>query len=52
MPSVSKRQAKLAPAIHLSEQTVKNHIHRILRQVNAEDRYQAVETVRSFGLLS
>lgn len=34
------------------EQTVKNHMHRILRQVNAEDRYEAVETVRSFGLLS
>ena len=34
------------------EQTVKNHMHRILWQVNAEDRYEAVETVRAFGLLS
>jgi hypothetical protein len=33
------------------EQTVKNHMHRILRQVNAEDRYEAVETVRSFRAL-
>lgn len=43
---------EIASALHLSEQTVKNHMHRILRQVNAGDRYQAVETVRSFGLLS
>jgi len=43
---------EIASTLHLSEQTVKNHMHRILRQVNAEDRYQAVETVRSCGLLS
>jgi DNA-binding NarL/FixJ family response regulator len=43
---------EIASTLNLSEQTVKNHMHRILRQVNAEDRYQAVETVRSFGLLS
>jgi DNA-binding NarL/FixJ family response regulator len=43
---------EIASALHLSEQTVKNHMHRILRQVNAGDRYEAVETVRSFGLLS
>src|SRR5258708_23270566 len=34
------------------EQTVKDHMHRILRQVNAGDRYEAGETVRSCGLLS
>lgn len=38
---------EIANSLHLSEQTVKNHIHRILRQVNAEDRYQAVEAVRA-----
>jgi DNA-binding NarL/FixJ family response regulator len=43
---------EIANTLHLSEQTVKNHMHRILRQVNAEDRYQAVETIRSCGLLS
>jgi DNA-binding NarL/FixJ family response regulator len=43
---------EIANTLHLSEQTVKNHMHRILRQVNAEDRYQAVETIRSFGLLA
>src|SRR5260370_5400277 len=34
------------------EQTVKNHTHRVLRQVNAGDRYEAVETVRSCGRVS
>ncbi len=43
---------EIASTLHLSEQTVKNHMHRILRQVNAGDRYQAAETIRSFGLLS
>ena len=43
---------EIASTVHLSEQTVKNHMHRILRQVNAGDRYQAVETILSFGLLS
>ncbi len=28
------------------------HMHRILRQVNAGDRYEAVETVRASGLLA
>lgn len=43
---------EIASSLNLSEQTVKNHMHRILRQVKAGDRYEAVETVRSFGLLS
>ncbi len=43
---------EIASALHLSEQTVKNHMHRILRQVNAGDRYEAVETVRASGLLA
>lgn len=38
---------EIATSLNLSEQTVKNHIHRILRQLNAEDRYQAVEAVRA-----
>ncbi len=44
--------AEASRALHLSEQTVKNHMHRILRQVNAGDRYEAVETVRASGLLA
>lgn len=43
---------EIASNLNLSEQTVKNHIHRILRQVKAENRYEAVETVRACGLLA
>jgi DNA-binding NarL/FixJ family response regulator len=43
---------EIACSLNLSEQTVKNHIHRILRRVQAEDRYQAVEAVRACGPLS
>lgn len=43
---------EIASSLNLSEQTVKNHIHRILRQLNAEDRHQAVHAVRTCGLLS
>jgi DNA-binding NarL/FixJ family response regulator len=43
---------EIAGSLHLSEQTVKNHMHRILRQVNAGDRHQAVETIRSYGFLT
>jgi len=42
---------EIAGELNLSEQTVKNHMHRILRQVHAENRYEAVETVRAYGLL-
>ena len=43
---------EIANTLNLSEQTVKNHIHRILRQVDAGDRYEAVETIRACGLLT
>lgn len=33
--------------LNLSEQTVKNHVHRILRKVGANDRLQIVERYRS-----
>lgn len=42
---------EIASTLNLSEQTVKNHIHRILLQVDADDRYEAVEMVRACGLL-
>jgi DNA-binding NarL/FixJ family response regulator len=42
---------EIASTLNLSEQTVKNHIHRILRQVDADDRYEAVETIRACGFL-
>jgi len=36
---------EIATQLNLSEQTVKNHVHRIMRQLNAGSRYAAVETV-------
>ncbi len=43
---------EIANDLNLSEQTVKNHIHRILKQLKAGNRYEAVETVRACGLLA
>ena len=40
---------EIASQLHLSEFTVRNHIHRILKQVDAGSRSQAVETIRSHG---
>ena len=37
---------EIASQLHLSEQTVKNHIHRILQRVGASDRLEVVEIVR------
>ena len=40
---------EIASRLNLSEFTVRNHIHRILKQVDAENRSQAVKTIRSYG---
>ncbi len=40
---------EIASQLNLSEFTVRNHIHRILKQVDAGSRSQAVETIRSYG---
>jgi len=40
---------EIASHLNLSEFTVRNHIHRILKQVDAESRGEAVETIRAFG---
>ncbi len=40
---------EIASQLNISEFTVKNHIHRILRNVDAETRSQAVEAARSHG---
>ena len=40
---------EIASQLNLSEFTVRNHIHRILKQVDAESRSQAVEAIRSHG---
>jgi len=40
---------EIATRLNLSEHTVRNHIHRILRQVDAESRSEAVEVIRASG---
>jgi DNA-binding NarL/FixJ family response regulator len=40
---------EIASHLNLSEFTVRNHIHRILKQVDAGSRSQAVETILSHG---
>jgi DNA-binding NarL/FixJ family response regulator len=40
---------EIASQLNLSEFTVRNHIHNILRQVDASSRSEAVETIRGFG---
>ncbi len=40
---------EIAANLNLSEYTIKNHVHRIMRQLNAESRYAAVQTVCGGG---
>jgi DNA-binding NarL/FixJ family response regulator len=42
---------EIAATLNLSEFTVKNHIRRILRQVDAQTRYEAVDVIRASGCL-
>jgi two-component system nitrate/nitrite response regulator NarL len=42
---------EIAASLNLSEFTVKNHIRRILRQVDAQTRYEAVDVIRAGGYL-
>jgi len=41
---------EMASRLNLSEQTVKNHVHRMLRKVGAPDRLAIVEACRNEGL--
>jgi DNA-binding NarL/FixJ family response regulator len=41
---------EIASRLNLSEQTVKNHVHRMLRKVGAPDRLSIVEVCRNEGL--
>ena len=43
---------EIANQLNLSEQTVKNHVHRILRKLCASDRLSAVEVCRVEGILA
>jgi DNA-binding NarL/FixJ family response regulator len=40
---------EIAASLNLSEFTVKNHIYRIMKQVHAENRQEAVDVVRAGG---
>jgi two-component system, NarL family, nitrate/nitrite response regulator NarL len=40
---------EIASQLNLSEFTVRNHIHRILKQVDSGSRSEAVETIRAHG---
>ena len=40
---------EIAARLNLSEFTVRNHIHRILKQVDAESRSEAVDVIRASG---
>jgi two-component system, NarL family, nitrate/nitrite response regulator NarL len=40
---------EIASHLNLSEFTVRNHIHRILKQVDAGSRSEAVQTIRAYG---
>jgi DNA-binding NarL/FixJ family response regulator len=41
---------EIASHLNLSEQTVKNHIHRMLRRVGASDRLQVIDLTRYRGV--
>lgn len=43
---------EIASQLNLSEQTVKNHIHRMLRKLGANDRLDAVELCRLPGVVA
>lgn len=43
---------EIASELNLSEFTVKNHLHRIMKQVDADSRHQAVESARAHGYLN
>jgi two-component system, NarL family, nitrate/nitrite response regulator NarL len=41
---------EIATHLNISEQTVKNHIHRMLRRVGATDRLQVIDMTRGLGI--
>jgi len=50
MIGVGLSNKEIANQLNLSEQTIKNHIHRMLRKLGATDRLTAVEVCRQEGL--
>jgi len=43
---------EIASNLNLSECTVKNHVYRIMKHVEAQSRHDAVDLIRSRGYLS
>jgi DNA-binding NarL/FixJ family response regulator len=43
---------EIASQLNLSEFTIKNHIHRIMKQVEAESRYEVVAAARASGYIA
>jgi DNA-binding NarL/FixJ family response regulator len=43
---------EIAASLNLSQYTVKNHLRRVMRQVEARNRYDAVAAVRASGLIA
>ncbi len=52
MISLGLSNKEIANQLSLSEQTVKNHVHRMLRKVGASDRLSAVEVCRVEGIVA
>lgn len=52
MISHSLTNKEIAAQLNLSEQTVKNHVHRLLRKLGARDRLSAVERCRMPGAVA
>jgi len=42
---------EIAATLNISEYTVKNHVHRIMRHVEADSRQEAVDVIRAGGFL-
>ena len=43
---------EIASELHLAEQTVRNHVHRMLRRLGASDRLEVAERCRSEGMVT
>ncbi len=53
VPLISKglTNKEIASHLNLSEQTVKNHVHEIMRRIGANDRLQVIDQTRFWGVL-
>jgi DNA-binding NarL/FixJ family response regulator len=52
MVSQGLSNKEIANQLSLSEQTVKNHIRRMLRKLGASDRLSAVDVCRAEGIVA